>query len=421
MNKFILGVFFLTVKLSVFAQTSLPVIRASSKNVDIRDGNHFKKGYWYIMPEKRPDYYFAEIPRKEHTITFITDLDSISFAIKYGEEYDFVILLNNKDSCHTRIVARHKKITSYQSDHLAPSPDTIPFSIGDNSKIYFKGRINDSGPTLDIQFDLGAGGCIVKKSSVKKVRMKFDSSITLTNSDGTNIAPLSSSNILQVAGLKWDSLGFAVADNMTRREDLIVGNSLFQDKVVEINYDEKIIIIHDSLPPVDSRYSKHDIILDGVIPYLQASLTINSKTKTGWFLFDTGAYTTIFTTNEISPTYKLFNEARKMVGIDVKAREPHLAIGNYQFSDFNYTANKSSGDDRQLGLLGNDLLKRFNIILDNRNGHIYLKPNSLLKESYANPEYYAVRVGAAILVLIIAMVIFIFYRRRKKRRMLAKT
>lgn len=47
---------------------------------------------------------------------------------------------------------------------------TIPFTLGDNDKIYVKGRIN-GGQDLDLQFDLGAGGSIIKKSAVSKARM----------------------------------------------------------------------------------------------------------------------------------------------------------------------------------------------------------------------------------------------------------
>jgi hypothetical protein len=413
MYKFIFGTFLLVFWQFTYAQYNLPVIKASSKNVDIRDGLHFKKGYWYIMPERKPDYYFVEIPGNNHKVSFITDQDSISFDTKYGEDYDFIILLNNKDSCHTRIAARYKKIVSYTSNHSLAAHDTIPFTIGNNSKIYFKGRINNSEP-LNIQFDLGAGGCIVKKSSVKKIKMNFDGSINLTNSDGTNVVPTSSSNTLQVAGLTWDSLLFAVADNMTNREDLLAGNILFQNKAIEINYDKKIIIVHDTLPLLDAGYSKHDMILEGVVPFLQGSLTIGSTKRTGWYMFDTGAYTSILSTNEVSGANKIFIEIKKMFGLSTVS--PQLTIGDHAFADFNYTVQKNNGDAKHLGLLGNDLLKRFNVILDNKNGFIYLKQNSLVNEHYANPEYWVVRVATIVLVLIIALFVFIIYRRRKKRR-----
>ncbi|MDD4555119.1 MAG: hypothetical protein PHP04_13030, partial [Bacteroidales bacterium] len=84
---------------SLFAQQALKVIKANSKTVDIKDGNTFKKATWTIVPSARPDIYKTSAKR----VTFYTDLDSISFKVKPGHEYNFVILLNGKDSAFTQI------------------------------------------------------------------------------------------------------------------------------------------------------------------------------------------------------------------------------------------------------------------------------------------------------------------------------
>lgn len=414
MNKILLTLALFATGILLYGQSNLPIIKAGSRNVDIIDGLHIKKGYWYIMPEKKPDYYFVEIPHKKHNVTFITDVDSISFDIEYGQVYDFIILLANKDSCYTRIVAKENEQFNFTGT-ASSTTDTIPFTIGDNSKVYFKGTVNNS-ELLDIQFDLGLSGqSIIKKSSVKKVNMNFDGSIVLTNSDGTSTVPSSSHNKLKISNLSWDSIPFSMADNMTYREDIIIGNILFRHKVVEFNYDEKIIILHDSMPAVDSRFKRHDIILDNAtVPFLRADLTYNSITKPGWYMFDIGAYTSIFNNKTIPPLNKMFTEAKKMVGLNYKTKQPQIKIGDYVFSDFNYTTQDISREDIA-GLLGNDLLKRFNIILDNLNGVIYLKPNSQIKEPYANPERYLVRVVAVFLVLLVILISYIFYRRKKRR------
>ncbi|XOV93431.1 MAG: hypothetical protein ACFHWX_01720 [Bacteroidota bacterium] len=395
------------------AQRDLPIISASSKSVDIRDGNHFKKGYWYIFPDRKPDYYYVEIPEKPHQVTFITDLDSISFDIKYGENYDFIILLNGNDSCFTRISATYKNLDSYTRKRITPNPDTLSFTLGDNDKIYLKGTINGSQP-LDIQFDLGNGGTIIKKSSVEKVKMEFDETITLYNSDGTNLVPASSRNLLEIGNMIWDSIGIAVADNMTHREDLIVGNSLFKNKIIEIDYDQKKLVIHDTLPHLNAGYSKHDIIRDGgTVPFIKGSLTFQGKTQKGWMMFDTGAYTSILNSSDVPITNKMLGELKSMIGIDHEAFIPKLSIGSYEFSGFNYVTRDMDGDDFHL-ILGNDLLKRFNLILDNRNGHIYLKPNSLTSDLYRNPDYVVVRVVTSFLFLLLLAGILVYRKRRKK-------
>jgi len=100
----------------------------------------------------------------------------------------------------------------------------------------------------------------------------LDGTITLQNSDGVHQVPSSNGNHLEVAGLHWNGLRFDVANNMTHREDGLLGNALFQDKVLEIDYDRGLVIVHDAPPPIDSSTSRHDVVLDGVVPYVRGSL-----------------------------------------------------------------------------------------------------------------------------------------------------
>ena len=228
--------------------------------------------------------------------------------------------------------------------------------------------------------------------------MNFDGTATLTNSDGTNEVPSSSSNRLEIENLRWNNLPFLVANNMTYREDGLLGNTLFQDKVIEFDYDRSMIVIHDVLPDIALAYSKHAIYLDGVLPFIQGSLSIGGRKREGWFMFDTGADTSKLYTDAGSPLGKLFVELRKMLCLDHESTAPRLSIGDYAFADFNYSLVDHAANDDLLGLLGNDILKRFNVILDNQNGFIYLQPNSLAQAAFRNPEYYLARGIAGVAV-----------------------
>jgi C-terminal processing protease CtpA/Prc len=101
-------VYFLVFNLSVtsiIAQQSLPVIKATATNVKIKDGYVIREGVWNLSPETKPDVYEVLRPDSEHQVTFYTDADSISFLSAPGSQHDFVVLLNGKDSCFTRISA----------------------------------------------------------------------------------------------------------------------------------------------------------------------------------------------------------------------------------------------------------------------------------------------------------------------------
>lgn len=84
---------------NVFSQKKIPVIKASSKIVDIRDGQRLYKDAWNVVPEEKLDVYTTSSKK----VTFYTDIDSITFKINPEKNYDFIILLNEKDSARTQI------------------------------------------------------------------------------------------------------------------------------------------------------------------------------------------------------------------------------------------------------------------------------------------------------------------------------
>ncbi len=91
----------------LFAQEKLPTIKATSKLVDIRDGDNFQKGSWTISPELKPDTYTTSSVGKK--VIFYTDKDSISIKITPTTKFHFIILLNDT----TRALTEIKYLPSY--------------------------------------------------------------------------------------------------------------------------------------------------------------------------------------------------------------------------------------------------------------------------------------------------------------------
>jgi len=136
----------------------LPTLESGSRSITIIDGEHVKEGYWVLMPEKDPDVYYVEIPMKPHVVTFRSDAGELAFPVSFGDRIDFVILLDGKTPCRTQIRAEFRDLLSFSRGESVPAsgPVEIPFTLGDNDKIYVKGRVNE-GAELDFQFDLGSG------------------------------------------------------------------------------------------------------------------------------------------------------------------------------------------------------------------------------------------------------------------------
>lgn len=89
--------------ISAFAQKKekLPVIKAHSLKVDIRDGDELRKEYWTISPELNPDEYTS--PKLGQRVVFYTDLDSIAVTLQETTVFDFIILVDGKKKAVTRI------------------------------------------------------------------------------------------------------------------------------------------------------------------------------------------------------------------------------------------------------------------------------------------------------------------------------
>jgi len=91
--------------ISVCSQ-NLPVIHATSELVTIKEDYKLSMSTWTIVPEAKPDVYETSASH----VSFITDIDSIAFHIEKGKQYDFIIVLNGKDSAYTQIIWAPSKL-----------------------------------------------------------------------------------------------------------------------------------------------------------------------------------------------------------------------------------------------------------------------------------------------------------------------
>src|ERR1700709_2790209 len=138
--KYIL--FFATILLagSVGAQSNLRVIKETSKKVSINDGGCVDKDAWNLSPKARPDIYTADRTRETKWVTFYTDIDSIRVKVKPGTHYNFIILLNGRDSCYTPIASAIP--LADKVDNKMVKNDTIPFTLTPLNAICVKTIIN---------------------------------------------------------------------------------------------------------------------------------------------------------------------------------------------------------------------------------------------------------------------------------------
>ena len=112
------------------AQKAIPTIIASIDKASTRVGDNNPKNVWTITPSVKPDVLEVVVPKgKKIKCTFYTDVDSISFNVEQGKKYDFVIILNKKDSAYTRISGISEPVyfsNDYQKNYYNKTVTEIP-------------------------------------------------------------------------------------------------------------------------------------------------------------------------------------------------------------------------------------------------------------------------------------------------------
>lgn len=139
----------------VSAQNKLPVIKSNSSVVSIQDGEILKKSNWTLTPEAKPDVYETNLLNgKPHKVTFITDVDSISFTVEEGKNYDFIIQKGDV-LCYTRIVG--KKVFSWDAKEFwESSAINTPYkaNISEDEKIAGLSKFWSEAKYNFVNFDL---------------------------------------------------------------------------------------------------------------------------------------------------------------------------------------------------------------------------------------------------------------------------
>ncbi|WP_166962249.1 aspartyl protease family protein [Yeosuana marina] len=401
--KSIYKLFIALILTSCTTKKEIPVLKTTTKVISIEDGNEYLKDVWTISPEIEIDEF---VPRKfngKKNISFISDIDTLTLNIKQNETYDFVIEWDDKKAftrVNTDILKepsmQESEILEYYHDNKNRKAltDTIPFTLGSDNRIYLKGRINNSN-TLDFLFDTGANAIVVVSNLIEnKVNLKLDGEIDNNGSDGNHKVATSSKNKLEIDNLNWENVSLLSIDYQRPKFDGVLGWIAFENKIVEIDYEKKILIIHQSFETVPKDYKKIETKMIGGVPYIKGKVITENKKSEGWFEYDSGSNGSFNLSQKFASENSLNNVMKKVgtststgsAGISWKSNDyilPKLQFGAFDllFVPISISEKDPEGVEAH-EILGNNLLKRFNAIIDLQKFEIYLKPNSLMNSEY---------------------------------------
>lgn len=266
--------------------------------------------------------------------------------------------------------------------------DTIPFQMNGQSNLYVKAVFNKTD-TLNLNFDTGTTE-LVLINSVLKGKLKATPTLYTT------------SYSLKIGATTYQTKVYD-AELTAHETDGRFGWDLFKNKVVELDYDKQLMIVHAHLPlqvATDKRYTKLAIEFSKDLLLIPSSISQNGVVNKALFLFDTGYQRTAMLDDELLkqgnfPTAKM-TVIKKVVmkgaqGNEIPVLTTNLArlqIGKYQLKNVpvqQLTTTKPL-KNKNIHILGNEVLKRFNVVLDLRANVVYLKPNHFYQADYTDRQ-----------------------------------
>jgi len=124
-------------------------------------------------------------------------------------------------------------------------------------------------------------------------------------------------------------------------------------------------------------------------PFFNVELVHNNKKYKAWFLFDTGRDGSMQIGNDFTGLENHWEELQPLTTVNGrKIVRLDAVIAGVEFKDIVTNAADPAVPNAKASLFGNQILKHFNVILDNKTGTLYLKPNSLGNEPYFNYDSY---------------------------------
>jgi hypothetical protein len=284
----------------------------------------------------------------------------------------------------------------YQTAHAQEKPYIIPFELTSYNNLSVKAVVNKKDTVL-LMFHTAASSVTLIEESVKKLSsLHFSGADTMKSWGGSeNTARFSKENTLQIGELTWEHVPLWENKYSGPGTDGKFGTDLFKNKVIEIDFDKKIIVLHASLPAKTKRYTKLKATFGNDMLFVEATCNTGSQAINNRFLIHSGSSGCILFDDQFVADHKLGDqlkvidtkEMKDSYGNVLKVRKailPRFRLGNTTLSDVPIGFFEGKIGRQKMSIIGGDILKRFNIIIDAPRTFVYLQPNKLKKIPYTS-------------------------------------
>lgn len=278
----------------------------------------------------------------------------------------------------------------------------LPFSQLSGGIIIIKAKFDDLADSLNFVLDTGSGGISLDSSTSADLKIPLiKTEKTIRGIAGLKKVDFAMDHSLHFEGLNVDHLDFHINDYdlLTSvygvKIDGIIGYSFLRRYIVRLDYDNNKVEIYT---PGTFKYPKGGQLLKPNFTTLPQQMAIiqDSREILNRFIFDTGAGLCFLLSKDFTEDSSVFKTKRRFFttqaeGLGGKKQMEltvvkSVKIGQFKFKNvpvhiFDDTYNVTNYPVLG-GILGNDLLRRFNVILNYPEQSIHIKPNIHFSEDF---------------------------------------
>lgn len=284
----------------------------------------------------------------------------------------------------------------------------LPFELYDNKSILIKLPALNGKDSLTFFFDTGASTILLDSHVAEKFKIKADLHQEIRGAGGIKMYSYTTGQkIFLNESVSIDHLNFVLDDlsrlNATvgRNFDGIIGNDILSNYLTVVNITKRQILLYPFKTQLNTAdYRTIDFVLDDGIPIPRFGVDVhllNGEKFSGDILFDSGAGLGLLFNTPFQQQHDLLTKIGKTVSstqnsLTTKSATTlaviaSLSIGPYIFKGKLPVSISSDGEGvsaskKYLGILGSQIIHRFDFILDYSARKLYLKPNFLYQQDF---------------------------------------
>lgn len=270
--------------------------------------------------------------------------------------------------------------------------------------IFVSVSVDDSEP-VDFIFDTGDGLAVLDLDIAKKLNLKPDHQSTKTSAQGSISGSLIEHNKIEINDVKLEEIELYTTDlshleqTIGRNIDGIIGYDLLKNYVVKIDYQDMKIKLYDTESFNNPGYvEKFSFKLIHYIPTVQATVTLNNgESYTEDFFLNTGAGTTLDFNTPFAQKHDVISKTGEhysypVAGLEDKetmhyeGRIRNFSIGTFNMDQLPIGISQAEHgiqhNKKVAGIIGNGVLKHFNITLDYSRNEMFLEANKNFENPY---------------------------------------